>query len=111
MAHITLAPGAFLLHGTYTELSIDIQRPLQWFRYELEAQQARDQKLYLSLLREVRDKMDKGTAKECMSTRILTSGDADMSEVEAAYAVSAPFAAGVDTVSVERNLGVTPRCG
>lgn len=79
-----------------------MQGRLQWFRPELELQQAKDQKLYLSLLREVRKKMDEGTAKECMSTRLLSNSDSGLSEVEGSYAVASPFAAGIDTVSPEK---------
>ncbi|OBZ66568.1 Fumitremorgin C synthase [Grifola frondosa] len=81
-------PGKYLVEA----------RPLQWFRREAERIRARDTILYTTLLRQVKQKMDAGAVKECISSRSLATMDAlGFSEVELAYAVSAPFGAGIDT--------------
>ncbi|THH17243.1 hypothetical protein EW146_g3540 [Bondarzewia mesenterica] len=76
-----------------------LPRPLQWFRYSAERIRKNDTALYLSLLESVQKRMDAGTNKECMSSRSLTSGREGLSMVELAYAVAAPFGAGIDTTS------------
>lgn len=72
------------------------QRSLQSFRKSAELVQEKDEALYVSLLRSVQSRMDRGNAKDCMSTRALIQSEG-LSEREIAYAVSAPFGAGVDT--------------
>ena len=92
MSYQTDVPFLFMLTGS-------AQRWLQWFRRELESQQKTDQAIYLSLLREVEQKMRDEIAKDCMSAVMLSEGGSSgLTEVEMAYSASAPFAAGVHTV-------------
>ncbi|KAJ3552876.1 hypothetical protein NM688_g3920 [Phlebia brevispora] len=75
-----------------------LPRRLQWFRREAEGIKAKDTKLYTSLLRDVKARMDAGTMKDCMSSRCLSSPESHgLTELELAYAVSAAFGAGIDT--------------
>jgi len=47
----------------------------------------------------VRRRHEAGIAKDCMATYSLSKGgNPGMTEVEIAYALSAPFSAGIDTV-------------
>ncbi|OBZ76274.1 Fumitremorgin C synthase [Grifola frondosa] len=91
-------PGRYLVEAW--PILLLLPRPLQWFRHDFDRIRAQDTILYTTLLREVRQKMDAGTAKECISSRSLDNGaDLGFSEVELAYAVSAPFGTGIDTTS------------
>lgn len=83
----------------YSTTHIHPKRPLQWFRQDADKKHAADTRFYLRLLRDVRRRMYAGTAKECMSSRSLAAPSSNVSEVEVAYSVAAPFGAGVDTVS------------
>jgi hypothetical protein len=80
------------------------QRPLQWFRKELETLEEirdKDTKAYLSSFNDVKQRNEAGIAKDCMATYSLSkSGNQGMTDVEIAFALSAPFSAGVDTVSL-----------
>ena len=76
------------------------KKSLQWFRYDLEKSRALDQALYVKLLQKVQKKMTEGKAQESMCKRMLsTVPEEGMDIIEQAYAASAPFAAGVETVS------------
>jgi hypothetical protein len=47
----------------------------------------------------VKRRHEAGLAKNCMATYSLSKGgDTEMTDVEIAYALSAPFSAGIDTV-------------
>lgn len=79
---------------------------MQWFRRVPEAQRKKDTKVYMSLLSEAKGKLSNGGAP----TFILKKGlerqnDYGITDVEMAFALSAPFSAGVATVShVQSNL-------
>lgn len=105
---VTLAACAFFLNKSETycypliETSTLPQRALQWFRHEPERLRAWTGDLYLRLLRDVGTKMRNGTARESASSRVLSPGkNMGMTEEELAWAVSAPFSAGVETVSCD----------
>ncbi|KDR69262.1 hypothetical protein GALMADRAFT_256096 [Galerina marginata CBS 339.88] len=80
---------------------------LQWFAYEPRRQRAADTQLYLSLLRSVQAQMAVGpdAAPPSTARRALekhggaegTLNDFGLDELETAYALSAPFSAGVGT--------------
>ncbi len=60
----------------------------------------RDTKVYLSLLNDVRERMATGRAMRCVATRALERRvNWGLNDVEVAYALSAPWQAGVTTVS------------
>jgi hypothetical protein len=77
---------------------------LQWFRKELEVLEEirdKDTKNYLTFFNDVKRRNEAGIAKDCMATYSLSKGgNQGMTDVEIAYALSAPFGAGVDTVSL-----------
>jgi hypothetical protein len=68
----------------------------------MEARRLLDIELFTGLLREVKEKMNAGTAKPCMSVKLLEAsadGSSDLTEVEMGYHASQPFTAGTSTVS------------
>jgi hypothetical protein len=53
----------------------------------------------MSYFNDVKRRSKAGIAKDCMATYSLShAGNHGMSDVDVAYALSAPFSAGVDTV-------------
>jgi hypothetical protein len=73
---------------------------LQWFRYEPEKQRDINTGLYMSAMNEVKQKMEGGTAIPCTATYGLTKQkELGFNDVELAYDLSAPWAAGIGTVS------------
>ena len=53
----------------------------------------------MSYVNDVKRRKEAGIAKDCMATYSLShGGNLGMTDVEVAYALSAPFSAGVDTV-------------
>lgn len=82
-----------------------LQRFMQWFRREWDEGYIRAEKLYTGLLNDVREGMNAGTAKECMSTRGLRDQESlGVTDVQLAFAMSAPFGAGIETVSPSKLL-------
>lgn len=75
------------------------QRSLQWFRWDPERHYHVDLKLYTSMLHEVQERMQQGAAQSSMATLALQHvKNHDMTEAQAAYALSGPWAAGTGTV-------------
>jgi hypothetical protein len=75
------------------------KRPLQWFRYEADKYRDINTNLYMTAMNDVKRKMEKGTAIPCTATYGLTKQkELGYSDVELAYALSAPWAAGIGTV-------------
>lgn len=59
----------------------------------------KDTETYMTFYNNVRRRHEAGIAKDCMATYSLSKGgNPGMTEVEIAYALSAPFSAGIDTV-------------
>jgi hypothetical protein len=59
----------------------------------------KDQETYMAYFNDVKRRSEAGIAKDCMATYSLSQGgNQGMTDVEVAYALSAPFSAGVDTV-------------
>jgi hypothetical protein len=75
---------------------------LQWFRPALEVLEKiheRDTKTFLTYYNNVKRRNEACIAKDCMATYSLSKeSNTGMSDVEIAFALSAPFGAGVDTV-------------
>ncbi|KAF8885930.1 cytochrome P450 [Mucidula mucida] len=91
-------PGKFLVDSW--PVLLYLPRFLQWFRWEPERRKALDSELYLSLMNEVRDKMKDGNAKPCMATYGLARQEEfGLNDLEAAYTLSASWAAGVGTTA------------
>ena len=65
----------------------------------MEVRGAQNTALYTRLLRNVKTKMDAGTAHPCLSARLWEVGPSpDLTETEMAYFTAMPFAAGTSTV-------------
>lgn len=92
-------PGQYIVE-TWPSL-LWLPKPLQWFRpalTPLEAIRAKDTETYLDFFNGVKRRFEAEIAKECMGTYSLSKGgNQGMTDVEVAYALSAPFSAGVDT--------------
>ena len=72
---------------------------MQWFRPALEKIREKDEETYMAYFNDVKRRSEAGIAKDCMATYSLSQGgNQGMTDVEVAYALSAPFSAGVDTV-------------
>ncbi|KAF8061631.1 cytochrome P450 [Lyophyllum atratum] len=79
-------------------MTVQIERFLQWFRYEAERHRAMDTGLYMSLMNNVKEQMKLGTDQPSMATHALEKQEQfGLSDVETAFALSAPWAAGVGT--------------
>jgi len=93
-------PGKYIVE-TWPSL-LWLPRPLQWFRPELEVLEMireKDQETYMAYFNDVKRRSEAGIAKDCMATYSLSQGsNQGMTDVEVAYALSAPFSAGVDTM-------------
>ncbi|KAG6804668.1 hypothetical protein H0H93_007438, partial [Arthromyces matolae] len=70
---------------------------LQWFRPEVEERRQRDRKLYMHLLNDVRERMQKGNLPECLSSQVAFEQEQiGMTDEELAYALSSTFGAGIE---------------
>ncbi|TEY60793.1 hypothetical protein BOTCAL_0176g00110 [Botryotinia calthae] len=85
-----------------------LPRPLQWFRHEPEKHRDTNTKLYTTAMNEVKRKMEDGTAVPCTSTYGLTKQkELDMNDdIELAYALSAPWAAGIGTTTTAFEIAI-----
>ncbi|KAI0274536.1 cytochrome P450 [Russula aff. rugulosa BPL654] len=92
-------PGKYIVE-TWPSL-LWLPRPLQWFRPALEVLEKiheKDKETYMAYFNDVKRRSEAGIAKDCMATYSLSQGgNQGMTDVEVAFALSAPFSAGVDT--------------
>ncbi|KAJ7082888.1 cytochrome P450 [Mycena belliarum] len=95
-------PGKFLVDSW--PVLLHLPRFMQWFRWEPERHRALDTALYMSVMNDVKRQMEDGTAQPSMAAYSLSKQhEFGLSDVETAYALSAPWAAGVGstTASIE----------
>lgn len=77
------------------------QKPLQWFRREALIQRERDIRLLTSLVADVKKRTEEGTCPPCLAQQVLSEKEKlGITDIRAAYTVSSPFGAGIETVSV-----------
>jgi len=89
-------PGKYLVESY--PLLLWLPNPLQWFRRSMEERGALSTTLYTRLFRRVKEKMDAGSAKPCISVLLWEEGPSpELTEVEMAYFTAMPFAAGTTT--------------
>ncbi|KAF9002774.1 cytochrome P450 [Cyathus striatus] len=89
-------PGRYLVDSW--PFLLRLPKRLQWFRHEAEQQRERDTQMYLKLLAEVKQRINLGMAQHSMATKAFQKqAEFGLNEIETAYALSAPFAAGVAT--------------
>jgi hypothetical protein len=75
------------------------QKSLQWFRREPERQREADAALYLSLMHSAKRQIATGSAQPSIAKLAIEKQSIfGLNDVETAYALSAPWAAGVGTV-------------
>lgn len=91
-------PGKFLVDSF--PILLYLPKFLQWFRWEPEKRRVVDTEIYLSLLNGVKRQTQDGTAHPSMATRGLEKQqELEFTDVETAYALSAPWAAGTGTTT------------
>ncbi|KXN84134.1 Fumitremorgin C synthase [Leucoagaricus sp. SymC.cos] len=79
-------------------LLLHLPKCLQWFRREPEKMRERDTRVYLGLLNDVRERIKDGMAMPSVASRALERpANWGLDDVEVAYALSAPWQAGVST--------------
>ncbi|KAF7941471.1 hypothetical protein EAE99_001108 [Botrytis elliptica] len=102
----TKVPGRFPLESW--PILLWLPRPLQWFRHEPEKHRDTNTRLYTTAMNEVKRKMQDGTAVPCTSTYGITKQkELDMNDdVELAYALSAPWAAGIGTTTTAFEIAI-----
>lgn len=89
-------PGKFLVD--LWPVLLYLPKFLQWFRWVPERRRAVDTKMYLSLLDDLKHQMQVGTAHTSVDTHGLEKQEQfGLTDVETAYALSAPWAAGTGT--------------
>ncbi|KAK0235465.1 cytochrome P450 [Armillaria nabsnona] len=89
-------PGKFLVDSW--PILLWLPKFLQWFRWEPERHRALDTELYMALLDDVRQQMQKGTAYPSMASHGLEKQEEfGLSDEETAFTLSAPWAAGPGT--------------
>ncbi|KAJ7672234.1 cytochrome P450 [Mycena polygramma] len=89
-------PGKFLVESW--PVLLYLPRFLQWFRWEPERHRALDTELYMSLMNGVKRELAENNAPPSMAAYSITKqAEFGLTDVEAAYALSAPWAAGVGT--------------
>ncbi|KAF9549831.1 cytochrome P450 [Agrocybe pediades] len=87
-------PGQYIVESW--PILLKLPKFMQWFRREPLAQRARDTELYMGLMESVRARLSRGEAPPSVATRALEKqATFGLTDLETAYALSAPFAAGV----------------
>ncbi|KAH9484581.1 Cytochrome P450 monooxygenase 58 [Psilocybe cubensis] len=96
-------PGRYIVESW--PILLYLPRFMQWFRHEAEERRKEDTELYMSLVSEVRKRIDLGVAAPSTARRALEKqSDFGLNDVETAFALSAPFAAGVGTTLSALNV-------
>lgn len=73
---------------------------MQWFRRQPLIQRERDIRLLTSLVADVKKRTEEGTCPPCLAQQALDEKEKlGMTDIRAAYTVSSPFGAGIETVS------------
>ncbi|KAJ6577527.1 cytochrome P450 [Mycena capillaripes] len=89
-------PGKFLVESW--PILLYLQRFLQWFRWEPEQHRKFDTEFYMLLMNDVKRELAENTAQPSMAAHSLSKQtEFGLTDVETAYALSAPWAAGVGT--------------
>ncbi|KAJ7470933.1 cytochrome P450 [Mycena latifolia] len=89
-------PGKFLVESW--PVLLYLPRFLQWFRWEPERHRKHDTEFYMSLMDNVKRQIAANTAQPSMAAYSLSKqAELGLTDIDAAYALSAPWAAGVGT--------------
>ncbi|TCD68719.1 hypothetical protein EIP91_010003 [Steccherinum ochraceum] len=96
-------PGKFLVDSW--PILLWIPKSLQWFRWDAEVHRKMDTELYMDLMNTVKSQIDQGIAKDSMATRALSKqAQFGLNEEQTAYALAAPYAAGVGTTTTAADI-------
>ncbi|KAJ7802217.1 cytochrome P450 [Mycena olivaceomarginata] len=92
-----IVPGKFIVESWPVLLYLPVSL-FQWFRWEPERHREMDTQLYLSVMNDVKHQLAENTAQPSMAAHSLSKQvEFGLDDVETAYALSAPWAAGVGT--------------
>jgi hypothetical protein len=76
------------------------QKPLQWFSWEPERRRDTNTRLYMTVLNDVKKRMQEGTQVPCTTQWALErQRELGFDDLELSYALSSPWAAGIGTVT------------
>ncbi|KAF9077359.1 cytochrome P450 [Rhodocollybia butyracea] len=82
-------------------------RPLQWFRREPERQRDMNTNLYMTAMNDVKNRMQDGVVQPCTTTYgIAKQEELGFNDIELAYALSAPWAAGIGTTTAALEIAI-----
>ncbi|THH30213.1 hypothetical protein EUX98_g3986 [Antrodiella citrinella] len=96
-------PGKFMVDSW--PILLWLPKWLQWFRWEPEVRKQKDIDFYMSLMNTVKSQIADGTAQNSMATRALDKqSQFGLDEVQTAYALSGPYAAGVGTTTAAADI-------
>ncbi|KAF1943600.1 cytochrome P450 [Clathrospora elynae] len=101
----TKVPGQYFIESW--PVLLWLPRSLQWFRREPEKQRDNNTRLYMIVLNDVKRRVANGTAIPCTATYGLAKQEElGFSDIELAYALSAPWAAGIGTTTTALEIAI-----
>jgi len=101
----TKVPGRYFIESW--PILLWLPRALQWFRYEPEKARDKNTNLYMTAMNEVKRKIENGTAIPCTATYGLSKQkELGFNDVELAYGLSAPWAAGIGTTTTAFEIAI-----
>ncbi|KAI1456408.1 cytochrome P450 [Annulohypoxylon moriforme] len=101
----TKVPGRFFLES-WPQL-LWLPKPLQWFSWEPERRRDTNTRLYMTVMNDVKKRMEEGTQIPCTTQWALErQKDLGFDDLELSYALSSPWAAGIGTVSTAIEIAI-----
>ena len=84
-----------------------LRKPLQWFSWEPERRRDTNTRLYMTVMNDVKKRMEEGTQIPCTTQWALErQKELGFDDLELSYALSSPWAAGIGTVSTAIEIAV-----
>ncbi|PSN69539.1 cytochrome P450 [Corynespora cassiicola Philippines] len=95
-------------HDEVEEFSLTpLRKPLQWFSWEPERRRDTNTRLYMTVLNDVKKRMEEGTQVPCTTQWALErQKELGFDDLELSYALSSPWAAGIGTVSTAIEIAI-----
>ncbi|CAG8960300.1 hypothetical protein HYFRA_00012374 [Hymenoscyphus fraxineus] len=103
---IIRVPGRFFLESAQVTLTA-LRKPLQWFSWEPERRRDTNTRLYMSVLNDVKKRIEEGTQVPCTTQWALErQKELGFNDLELSYALSSPWAAGIGTVTTAIEIAI-----
>lgn len=84
-----------------------LRKPLQWFSWEPERRRDTNTRLYMTVMSDVKKRMEEGTQVPCTTQWALErQKELGFDDLELSYALSSPWAAGIGTVSTAIEIAI-----